>query len=1600
MQKYFKKLFSAFTTLAMILVSSITYIKPVQAEEGPVGKAVAYYWQSDDAAAPMSFLTIETALEYALAGNTIYLNQDWNISSPITIPSDTSVTIEMNGHTISRNLEDSEDNGEIFYLKSGSELHLVANGDAKAGIDITNNEIKYRGFNDSNTSTSEDKQEFTVKTGGLITGGFSDETAGAIYMESKSKLYLSNVAVNGNASDSSGAGGAIGIAGSNCYVEMDNAHVDHNLAHSSGGGIKVDGYNAHVVMKNNSTINYNQVSDSSSYYYGGGGIAVLADKFTLDMALSSISYNHVNDSIGGGIYIRKTATINMDHSSIDYNVASADSSGVETKSGNGGGIVVDGTDDIKGCLTLEGDYNSTISNNVSGRSGGGISLNTASEGSVIRKVIISNNTASSKGGGLYLPSNNNQINDCVLQNNTANSYGGGAYISQLNTVFRNCTIQNNHTNSEYGGGMYVYWMYDVTMHGNNIVDGNTNKDNKANNVYLDTLGLGTSNAYIKGTSLDKAHIGISTNTTSSRKVGEDIKGYVEGRYFLDNPSNLHLVYYADDTVYQEKGESTKYTLTVNGKEIGKYYSGEMVEINDRNTDSEKVFIEWDRSKTTGIDLSVTQRESQYFTISMPSNDVSTSATYLDRLKSLTITVNGNKPTAGKYLPEGMVIVNYGPESDSRRKGVDTEWLKVNVDSTMTPVSGRADYSTSYVFKLQIKKDINAHLIFSPSIQPKDITIKYDDGTTTKASSVSVDASGTITIISESITTANRTITKIDTDSITVNEGITKQELIDSLPTTTIGYDSSDKQYVLTVDKVSITDDMLSGLIDSDGKVIYPTEPTEGSATITLPVTAPQGFDIATDVTFNVTVNVTALPTIKSITEAYMTVKDGTSSTDFINELPEYAEVLASDDSIKFLEVDSNSLGTQLDAYLTNGNIDINKGTSFDIYLTVTTDGTVKNLESKTLKVTVTVNEPETVDAPTVDPTGGTYKDQLVDGNLDVTVSYGDSEGLIKGDTIHYIIDNGAEQTFTLDTEHTSCTITLEGTTNTKVTHTLEVWASGTDKKDSTHIKKLYVLDNSIVVTEPTVEPASGNYTGTRLTVNASTTQADAKIYYTIDNGDKTEYSSGIVLETKKDTPRTFNVKVWAEVSGVSSKVVNRTYILDGQVEPTTYTVIINCSDTAIVKPDETAWSKTVTQSYDKDSKAIIYAPNYDSEGRVFEKWIYTNEEGERVESTNPILTFDSLNENKKVQAIYNPVITEINFTIPYPVGGSALATKDNIAASATIATVSGKDITAYFDLENMSWLPNDETADYETSYTLKLPIIQNITNVRYVLADNITVKVNGNTDITANIDKDNLIAYISFPKTDIHRYNLKSVEQPEDITLSYAEAYKLQTEQEEESKKEDPLNVWNLPKVTNLVLDDDSKLPSSITWNIPQFNKESWSEQTIEVEGTVTIPSNVIQGEVSNKVTLKIHVEAPVQVSTPTSSIPTGTYKDTQLVTLKSDTENAKIYYTLDGTEPTTDSMLYEGSFKVKETTTIKAIAVYSGMIDSEVVTYTITIDRTPDPTPTSTTEPKKSNGWDDGGPFTTDTCGNVYDRWGNKIYEAKGCNVGGYNLVPTDTKE
>lgn len=59
------------------------------------------------------------------------------------------------------------------------------------------------------------------------------------------------------------------------------------------------------------------------------------------------------------------------------------------------------------------------------------------------------------------------------------------------------------------------------------------------------------------------------------------------------------------------------------------------------------------------------------------------------------------------------------------------------------------------------------------------------------------------------------------------------------------------------------------------------------------------------------------------------------------------------------------------------------------------------------------------------------------------------------------------------------------------------------------------------------------------------------------------------------------------------------------------------------------------------------------------------------------------------------------------------------------------------------------------------------------------------------------------------------------------------------------------------------------------------------------------------------------------------TFDDTQLVELSCSDADAKIYYTTDGTIPTTESKEYTGKILISSNTTLKAVAVKDGYLDS-----------------------------------------------------------------------
>jgi Chitobiase/beta-hexosaminidase C-terminal domain/Legume lectin domain/Fn3 associated len=78
--------------------------------------------------------------------------------------------------------------------------------------------------------------------------------------------------------------------------------------------------------------------------------------------------------------------------------------------------------------------------------------------------------------------------------------------------------------------------------------------------------------------------------------------------------------------------------------------------------------------------------------------------------------------------------------------------------------------------------------------------------------------------------------------------------------------------------------------------------------------------------------------------------------------------------------------------------------------------------------------------------------------------------------------------------------------------------------------------------------------------------------------------------------------------------------------------------------------------------------------------------------------------------------------------------------------------------------------------------------------------------------------------------------------------------------------------------------------------------------------------------------------ATPVIAPATGTFTSPQTVTITDATSGSTIFYTLDGSQPTTASTQYKSAFTVSTTTTVKAIATAPNFTQSNTATSVITI--------------------------------------------------------------
>ena len=115
----------------------------------------------------------------------------------------------------------------------------------------------------------------------------------------------------------------------------------------------------------------------------------------------------------------------------------------------------------------------------------------------------------------------------------------------------------------------------------------------------------------------------------------------------------------------------------------------------------------------------------------------------------------------------------------------------------------------------------------------------------------------------------------------------------------------------------------------------------------------------------------------------------------------------------------------------------------------------------------------------------------------------------------------------------------------------------------------------------------------------------------------------------------------------------------------------------------------------------------------------------------------------------------------------------------------------------------------------------------------------------------------------------------------------------------------------------------------------------ITVDSTVTIKAIAIaKGYTPSAVgTVTVSDPSMQQAASPTISPGAGTYLRALMVTISDSTPGAVIYYTINGTVPTTSSARYASAIEVTSTTTIQAIAVAAGYANSPVASATFTMN-------------------------------------------------------------
>ena len=543
-------------------------------------------------------------------------------------------------------------------------------------------------------------------------------------------------------------------------------------------------------------------------------------------------------------------------------------------------------------------------------------------------------------------------------------------------------------------------------------------------------------------------------------------------------------------------------------------------------------------------------------------------------------------------------------------------------------------------------------------------------------------------------------------------------------------------------------------------------------------------------------------------------------------------------------------------------------------------------------------------APAISPAGGTFS-----GSQQVTIT--DS---VSGATIYYTTDGS-----TPTTGSTTYTGPFQLSTDT----TVQAIASASGYLQSTVSSATYNFNTQTAM--PQFSPAAGSYTTTQ-SVTISDSTSGAVIYYTTDGS----------------TPTTSSTKYTGAISVSASTVINAiatdSGLTNSNVASASYTIQPNGTEINYGNGFASATGLTLNGSAANTDDTRLQLTT----GGTYQASSVFYNTPTNIQAFTTSFAFQ----------LSNAVADGFTFTIqnvgPTAIGGYGGSL--GYGPNPTTGTTGGiaKSVAIKFDFYNNAGEGTDSTGLYVNGAAPTVPAVD-MTSSGIVLSSGDTINANMTYD---GVNLIMTLTDIVVNKTFTHTFPINIP-----ATIGSNVAYIGFTGGTGGGSSSQKILSWTFTSQSGSVTQTPAFSPAG--GSFPTAQQVALSDGTAgaviyyTIDGSVPTTSSTVYSSPisvdSGTVTINAIAQAPgysassvggatytIQTATtamPTFSPGTGTYTSTQSVTVADTTPGAVIYYTTNGTTPTTSSAVYSSAITVSASTTLEALAVAPGYAQSTVAT-------------------------------------------------------------------